>query len=290
MKKRLDFVLKDCHRSISSSDIMECQEVENRHSLSLPHRFYNITKQNYQLNPAVVYRQPDSQDNSRISSATLVSRTNAYLHKLHPEPQLVSLVGNSSLKPNDIFNFGLELSTHKDTYLSKSMPKPLQRYYSPPEKPQQLDFCEYCLGIDHIYLTCPEIPLSSSPWKPDFDRKEYSSTADPRTLCCYCFSVGHSSCFDHTINDLLWSKEKEREEFMDWWNNEIFSLEKYSETKSKRKPIIELTEEVDENDVDEVRIWNFVSTSINDLTLQDENPNGDLVEIVQDFENLHLSK
>lgn len=109
--------------------------------------------------------------------------------------------------------------------------KPLNRYYATGDQQEKEDACIYCLSPEHCHFSCPEPQRQANPWRPDQDRSNRPASAlHESILCCNCYQPGHAVCqLSFLITDDLWSSEADRQQFMDYWHEQVFSLEGYAE-------------------------------------------------------------
>ena len=195
-----------------------------------------------------------------MSSATLSSRTNSYLHQLNANPVLVSLVDGKAAPPSIFSGLAVPGEAEAD---QDYFPKPPQRYYGFLDRHQSDDCCTFCLSKNHCYLTCPEPQRQITPWKLDQDRSNRPTSAfHDSIICLNCLQPGHSNCADYHPADGLWNDEDAREKFMEYWHSQVFSLEEYAAQKNTPpwQTAACVTDIEDVDDDDDVKIMRFNET------------------------------
>lgn len=164
-----------------------------------------------------MYQSFDSFIPVKISSSTLASRTNSFLHNIHSEAQSLKNQGNQLIQEEGFS------AQEEDTYRKRD----LHRYYSNLsqflEKPNVL--CEFCLASDHVSIEC-HMAESTNVWYPEKERLEKPTQAsDKQVLCAFCRKPGHANCQQQTDQDDLFSNEDEKKVAIKKLNQLIYSNE-----------------------------------------------------------------
>ena len=172
----------------------------------------------------MLYNAKDQVLVAKISSATLASRTNAYLHQISSDQAMLQ-AGQGLLSSVQ------DLIKQIEAQEPAGYRRPLVRYFSEEasryKKPEIL--CEFCLAADHASISC-FMPQADMPWMPERDRVELPTTASYMALLCsYCRHLGHANCAEQRHFDDLFSNEDEKRAAIERHNNLIFSNEIWAE-------------------------------------------------------------